>query len=318
MFRKRVVFTVNSLYADIPDYAGKEPQQNRELERLLDEYMTGKTVVIPKKDRHFFQDMTFSRIFSADNAQRLSRKLYHKYVLRREEEYNWIFQYARMHLVKAVRRKLLTAYYTDPVAQDRYVYYPFHVPLDVQLTARCPEFFDQESLVSTIAGNLPEGCLLYIKEHPAAIGGHDLGRLKRALQDNQNIKLIHPRHNSYDIIRNASCIITVNSKVGVEAIMQSKPVVVLGKTFYRGKGVTVDLQQMDGITDAVATAIGSDMPEPEKRLYFLNRAFQWTYPGELYENSSENVDNFYHSLSSFLTDSALFPGDRQLSGSVSS
>ena len=37
------------------------------------------------------------------------------------------------------------------------------------------------------------------------------------------------------LLKNSACVVTINSKVGFEAIMQGKPVVVLGKTFYRGR-----------------------------------------------------------------------------------
>lgn len=308
MFRKRVVFTLNKLYADITDKGDKDTAINTELESILDEYRTRKTVVIPKKDRHFFQDMTFRRLFSSDNFRRLSRKLYHKYVLGREEEYNWILRYITMHIVKAFRRKLMSGHYSYPQEGEKYVYYPFHVPLDVQLTARCPEFFDQEGLVKKIADAVPEGYKLYIKEHPAAIGGHSLSKLKAALQNNK-IRLIHPGQNSYDIIKNAACIVTVNSKVGVEAIMQGRPVVVLGRTFYRGKGVTVDVKNLDDLPKAIAEAVGQ-IPDMEVSRRFLNRAFQWSCKGELYENSPVNVDNFYASLKAYLKDSGAINNDK--------
>jgi hypothetical protein len=311
MFRKRVVFTLNRLYADITDTDERDLEMSDELSQLLNEYMTKKTVVIPKKDRHFFQDMTFRRLFSSDNFRRLGRKLFHKYVLGREEEYNWIMRYINMHVIKAFRRKLLSGYYTQPQEGEKYVYYPFHVPLDVQLTARCPEFFDQETLVGKIAGSLPQGYMLYIKEHPAAIGGHSLSKLKDALARHGNIRLIHPGKNSYDIIRNAACIITVNSKVGVEAIMQGKPVVVLGKTFYRGKGVTIDVEDINDVSKAISEAIGL-RPDMEKSRHFLNRAFKWSYKGELYENSPENVDYFYGSLKSFLSKSGLIANNARV------
>ncbi len=309
MFRKRIVLTLNNLYADITHYGEKNLTMNDELRQLFNEYLTQKTVVIPKKDKHFFQDMTFKRLFSSDNFRRLSRKLYHKYVLGRKEEYNWILRYINMHIVKAFRRKILSFYYSHPVEGEKYVYYPFHVPLDVQLTARCPEFFDQESLVSRIAGSVPQGYKLYIKEHPAAIGGHSLSGLKKALRGNRNIRLIHPGQNSYDIIKNAACIITVNSKVGVEAIMQGKPVVVLGKTFYRGKGVTIDVDNISEVASAINSAINYK-PVTDETIAFLNSAFQWTFRGELYENSAANVDNFYNSLKTYLMESGIIQSNK--------
>lgn len=305
MFRKRVVFTLNGFYADIPGYGKRNVSINEELKHLLNEYITQKTVVIPKKDRHFFQDMTLKRLFSSDNFGRLSRKLYHKYILGLEEEYNWILRYINMHIIKAARRKILSFYYSNPVEGEKYIYYPFHVPLDVQLTARCPEFFDQESLVIKISESLPSGYTLYIKEHPAAIGGHSLSKLKNIVSSHHNIRLIHPGHNSYDIIKKAGCIVTVNSKVGFEAIMQGKPVVVLGKTFYRGKGVTFDVEDMGSLRQTISEALNNYMEDKNIRDNFLAQAYDWSYKGELYENSPENVQNFYASLKAFLLKSGI-------------
>jgi len=309
MFRKRIVFTLNNLYADIPCYEDRKASMNDDLRSLLDDYKDRKTVVIPKKDRHFFQDMTFRRLFSSDNFRRLSRKLYHKYILGREEEYNWIFQYAAMHLIKAVRRKVLGIYYTNPVEGEKYVYYPFHVPLDVQLTARCPEFFGQEYLVTLIAKSLPPGYKLYIKEHPAAIGGHSLSKLKKALALCDNIRLIQPGRNSYDIIRKAACVITVNSKVGFEAIIQGKAVIVLGKTFYRGKGMTFDAgSSLSELPETLKKAVNCGPVNQGERDSFLARAYDWSFKGELYENSPENLADFYNSLKAFMLESGTIRG----------
>jgi hypothetical protein len=300
MFRKRVVFTLNDLFADIPCYGEENLPVGSELKQLINEYSTQKTVVIPKKDKHFFQDMTFKRLFSSDNLRRLSRKLYHKYILGREEEFNWILRYINMHVVKAVRRKILSFYYTHPVEGEKYLYYPFHVPLDVQLTARCPAFFEQEALVSKIAESLPARYKLYIKEHPAAIGGHSLSKLKKVMVSYNNVRLIHPIHNSYDIIKKADCIITVNSKVGFESIIQGKPVIVLGKTFYRGKGITFDVNNLNELPEIIMKAVGSKVANESERDFFLAQAFEWSYKGELYENSHGNIQDFYCSLREFM------------------
>ena len=314
MFPKRVVFTLNSMYADIPEYGERDAGSYEELTKLLAQYRTQKTVVIPKKDRHFFQDMTLKRLLSPDNFRRLARKLYHKYILGRKEEYNAILWYIIYHMLKLIRRKALRFYYAEPVDGEKYIYYPFHVPLDVQLTVRCPEFLDQETIVSNIARSLPAGYKLYVKEHPAAIGGHSMAKMREIFKQG-NIRLIHPRHNSFHLIKNSQCVITINSKVGFEAIMQGKPVVVLGKTFYRGKGVTIDVDNISGVADAIAYAIHGGV-SMDKREKFLSKAFAWSYPGELYENSAGNLENFYQSLKSFLTVSGLLGGTAKIAKEV--
>ena len=301
MFSKRIVFTLNRLYADIDGHNNRalNAALDKDVDVLVKRYMESKTVVIPKKDRHFFQDMGLMRLFSPDNFRRLSRKLYHKYILGRKEEYDAIMWYALYHFIKLYRRKILNLYYSEPKAVEKYIYFPFHVPLDVQLTVRCPEFFAQESVVEQIAKAVPPDYMLYIKEHPAAIGGHSLKRLKKLLALD-NVRLLHSRHNSFDIIKNSACVVTINSKVGFEAIMQGKPVVVLGKTFYRNKGVTIDAENISDIKNAINKALGMSI-DNSKRNHFLNSAYKWSYSGELYENSPENVNNFYVSLKTFLS-----------------
>ncbi len=299
MFPKRIVFTLNRLYADIDEYNDRvlNAALDKDVDALVKRYMESKTVVIPKKDRHFFQDMGLMRLFSSDNFRRLSRKLYHKYILGRKEEYDAIMWYALYHFIKLYRRKILNLYYSEPKAGERYIYFPFHVPLDVQLTVRCPEFLAQESVVEQIAKAVPPDYMLYIKEHPAAIGGYSLKRLKKLLALD-NVRLLHSRHNSFDIIKNSACVVTINSK------MQGKPVVVLGKTFYRGKGVTVDAENISDIKDAINKALDMSI-DNKKRNHFLNNAYKWSYSGELYENSPENVNNFYNSLKDFLLKSGV-------------
>lgn len=307
MFPRRLVYTLNTMYAGIPARFRQAASNAMpvELKSLIEKYTSEKTVVIPKKDRHFFKDMNLSRLLSPDNFKRLSRKLYHKYILGRQEEYDAILWYAVYHVQKMLKRKSLTAYYTQPDYSTRYVYYPFHVPLDVQLTVRCPEYLDQESVVDKIASELPEGHMLYIKEHPAAIGGHDFKRLTELLKNRKNVRLIHPLTNSFDLIKNSACVVTINSKVGFEAIMQSKPVVVLGKAFYRGHGVTVDADGIADVKRAIKTAIESFAPDGNIRTAFLNSAFAWSLEGELYEFSPANVDKYCESLNKYLTEEGL-------------
>jgi hypothetical protein len=85
--------------------------------------------------------------------------------------------------------------------------------------------------------------------------------------------------------------------------------VVLGKTFYRGKGVTIDADGASSLSEAFVKAF-SVKTESDKRDFFLNTAFQWTYKGELYENSPENVGNFYESLRTYMIKSGLFKEDK--------
>lgn len=297
-FNRRLIFTLDDIYCDLPAPAGADPAATAELHEYVRGYLEQKTVVIPHKDKHSFHAMSLWRVFSFDNFRRLTRKLFHKYVTRKEEEYNAIGWYVMQHLIKWGRSRFLAHLYRRPVAGEPYVFYPFHVPLDVQLTVRCPEYLDQEALVERLAAELPDGHRLYIKEHPAAIGAHPLGKLRRILR-NPRVRLIHPQVNSFDLVRNARAVITVNSKVGFEALMQGRPVLVLGRTYYRGKGIAVDAAGSGHLAGDLGKAVEFS-PDPAALDLFMRRVWRWSYPGELYEFSDRNMGIFHDSLSRFL------------------
>lgn len=294
IFNRQLLFTFDNLYCELPADVPVRTQPDPALLEYLDTLRARGAVVMPHKDRHSFYSMALWKIFSIDNLRRLTRKLYHKYILRRDEEYNAIGWHVAHHLQRWVRTKLLAPHYEQPVAGEPYLFYPFHVPLDVQLTVRSPECLDQEALVARLAEALPPGMMLYVKEHPAAIGAHSLARLTRALRGGR-IRLIHPGAASYDLIRNARAVVTVNSKVGMEAIIQEKPVLVLGRAYYRGHGLTVDAHAAGDLSEAVRRVLAWQ-PDPKAIRVFLDRVWQWSSRGELFEFSDANRRVFYDSL----------------------
>lgn len=196
------------------------------------------------------------KILTIKNFKKLSRKLFHKYIARKSEEYSAIGWHCTWNVVRVVQRKLFSGFYITQLPKEPCIYFPLHVLLDIQLTTRCPEYLDQLSLVEYISRCLPYGYSLLIKEHPASIGAYSYLRIKKILNHNSHVHIVHPRINSYDVIENSECVITINSKVGVEAIVQQKPVITLGPTFYRGKGLTVDLNHLKCLPEAINKALG--------------------------------------------------------------
>jgi hypothetical protein len=90
-------------------------------------------------------------------------------------------------------------------------------------------------------------------------------------------------------------VVTINSKVGLEALMQAKPVIVLGKAYYRGQGVTVDVGALDDLPARLRDALASQPSMPAIEAMFA-RIWDWSTAGELYENSEANLEKCYVSL----------------------
>lgn len=298
MFKGRLFFTLNKINCDIRNAATGLTQEDIEkVNSYILEYNQSKTVVIPKKDVHHFMDATINKLVNKDNVTKLKNKLVNKYVKGLSEEYDAIGNHVKRYVKMYFNRKQLDGFYKKPDTADKFVYYPFHVPLDFQLTVRSNEYLDQIALLKYISNVLPHGWYLYVKEHPAAIGAYERGKMMELLV-NQNVKLIHPSVNSYDIISRAGCVITINSKVGAEALMQQKKVLVLGDTFYRGQGLTKDIACVQELRKALVEVLRNptNLQTAESYMQFFYRVYGSCYPGELYVNSEKNLQDFAESL----------------------
>jgi hypothetical protein len=139
-----------------------------------------------------------------------------------------------------LREKLNKKFYSEPNFNEKYIFSPLHVPYDSQITLRAPHFVEQYKPIEMCSKYIPEGYMLYVKEHPHAKGSIPLKWLER-ITSLPNVKLVPPDVNPHDLIMNAQCMITINSDVGWEALIHGKPVVVLAKPFYSGFGITFDV-----------------------------------------------------------------------------
>lgn len=307
-FSKRIVFNLNSYYSKMPGAVSDNTIDNgtkKEVEYYLANYLKEMSLVIPFKDEHSFKDMTIRKIINFTNIKKLYRKMSHKYISRQREEYSEIGWVVKYSFIKLIRRMLLNKYYEQAELSAKYIYYPLHVPHDVQLTSRSRPYYFQEGLIEYLCREIPYGYKLYIKEHPASIGGHPYNLLKALLKQYQNLSLIHPETNSFKLIENAELVVTVNSKVGFEAIMQRKKVVVVGDAFYKNNGVTFDLENINEVGRVIDKAIQSEPASVEKVNEFLQKIYKWSYPCELFYMEKENMELSYNSFYEYLKSAKL-------------
>jgi capsule polysaccharide export protein KpsC/LpsZ len=113
------------------------------------------------------------------------------------------------------------------------------------------------------------------------------------------VKIIHPLENSFSIIHNATAVITINSKVGAEALMQGKPLFVLGQAFYRNHGISYDISSISELEKKLTDFLKnkSNLRPCNKKIQdFLNAVWEKSLPGELYVNTPENINKFASSL----------------------
>lgn len=172
----------------------------------------------------------FIKILDLNNLFRFFSKLFKKYILRYKFDYEYIFSYTYIHLKMALIRLRLNSQYVNKLEKP-FIYFPLHVPNDISLTLRAKSFYNQFKLIDEILKYIPKNYNLIVKEHPSFIGRYDFKEILERNKNNQFV-LINPKTNSYDLIKNSSLVITINSKSGFEAILQNKKIMSFANSFY--------------------------------------------------------------------------------------
>jgi capsule polysaccharide export protein KpsC/LpsZ len=187
--------------------------------------------------------------------------------------------------------------YTPLESLKDFVYFPFHVPGDMALTLRSPEYFDQLSLIEYMLKVVPFNHMVAVKEHPAQIGGIAALRLKQLLERYDNLVVINPRVNNYDVINKANLIVSINSKSGAEAGLLGKPSLVLGEAFYKDSPLVERVSSISDLKAKINESLDNWKPRSEalRDSYFQN-VWDETYVGELYIDDNKDVKTFSKSI----------------------
>lgn len=198
--------------------------------------------------------------------------------------------------------------YTSLESVGKFIYYPLHVPGDMALTIRSPEFVDQLALVDFLCRTCPDGYRIALKEHPAMVGAIPADRMQGLLNMHDNLVLLPPTTNNYAVMRAARCIVTVNSKSGAEAGLLGKRVFVLGDAFYRDAPFAVPVDRLGALPSLIEAEVQqSDKPVQEPaHLEWFQQAWDQSVPGEIYGQAS-GARTFAQSLLQILAATAVGP-----------
>lgn len=132
------------------------------------------------------------------------------------------------------------------------------------------------------------------------VGGLDVGRVRDLLRRHDNLVLLHPWINNYEVMRAADAVVTVNSKSGAEALLLGKSVLTLGDSFYRSSSLVATVSSAAEIPTALDSLLRNPPPARARIEQFFQAVWGSTYPGELYAESAESCGAFARSLSRFV------------------
>lgn len=300
-FFKGRLFLLRNTFAARQVDGPKAQAVSGEVAAYLEHSAASQQIVIPAKDaKHYRRPLR--KLTDPYNARRLAQKALDKYVLGKREEFGHIGGHVARHARMWLNHRLMAARYRPlPAAGQRFVYYPLHVPADVALTIRSPQYVDQLALIDYLARIVPDTHEVLIKEHPALVGALRRERLVDLLRARDNVRLLDPGINNYEVLRRADAVVTVNSKSGAEALLLGRAVVVLGDAFYSACRLVHRVAAAADLPAVLARVL--DEPPALDRgaisAYFQD-VWDASWPGELHVGGAENAEAFAASLQAYL------------------
>lgn len=119
---------------------------------------------------------------------------------------------------------------------QKYIFIPFQVDYDTQILEFSPWIKDMRMLFDVIEKMTETTDINFVfKEHPSSIKNYP--DLHQRASKNHQLSFANG-HTTQELIEKSSAVITVNSTVGIEALLFSKKVIVLGNAFYAIDGIT--------------------------------------------------------------------------------
>ncbi|MDJ0858609.1 MAG: nitrogen fixation protein FixF [Dinoroseobacter sp.] len=193
-------------------------------------------------------------------------------------------------LPQAVNNRKSKSSSGDELALDPgYVFVPFQVPSDMQVTVHSPWVRDMEMFLDVVIGAADRNPddVFVIKEHPS---------FKLSVK---GLRPDHPRvlfanHNvTSDLIQNARAVITLNSTVGIEGLLFEKPVITLGNACYNIDGLVFHAPDERALDKALHASQGWD-PDAKLRRQFVGYLWnKYLTPGRydaLPDNLSDRIN----------------------------
>jgi hypothetical protein len=292
-FRGRLYYTPDTFAAPDTMSTPADPV-SADVRAYLDETLRQRAIVIPQKDRHQYS-AAFNKIANARNARRLVEKLWDQFALGKHQEFGHNLRHAQMHAAMAFNATRLKKLYRS-MPESPFVYYPLHVPADMALTLRSPEYLDQVATIDFLLRTIPDSHVLVVKEHPAQIGAIPASRLFELARRFDNFILLPPKTNNYAVLGRSDAVVSVNSKSGAEAVLLGKPVVVMGDAFYRSCPLVFAVDRLRDVRQRLRDALRAPAFDPAEAAPYFETAWRKSFPGELYIDNPQQLDTFAASL----------------------
>ncbi|USZ71466.1 hypothetical protein [Natronosalvus halobius] len=201
------------------------------------------------------------------------------------------------------RRRLRLQYqkYTiEPDYSTKYIYFPLHYQPERTTSPEGGQYVHQYLAVELLAGSLPDGISVYVKEHPSQFSSRlkgEQGRQSHYYEDLNTIssvELISLNSEPFELIDNAMGVATVTGTAGWEALVRGTPAITFGSAWYRDAPGCHHVKTRDQISNAVEDILRKDTITNRAIDNFVSNIESYVYHGSLNTSNEENVYTLYN------------------------
>ncbi len=172
---------------------------------------------------------------------------------------------------------------------EHFVFLPFQVHDDTQIIAHSPWVKTMGQMLKSVMKatdvlGLPRK--IVVKEHPVDVGRYDYGTVERSRD------VVWLRDYALGVIlKRADCVITVNSSVGIEALVYGKPVVTLGEAFYNVKRLVHTALCEADLAPALSAALNQSIDPALREAFLCQLRFRELVEASWRQPTDEGVAN---------------------------
>lgn len=213
-----------------------------------------------------------------------------------------VFTRIKRNILRKIKIFLLNKYFYKPIDDDIFYLYPLHYHPESSTSILAPNYVDEDVVLKNIAFTIPNGALLYIKDHPIAFGYKSLS-FYRKIKSLPNVRLIHPDHDTKDLIQRACAIITISSTVGYEAVLKGKSSFVFGNVFYLSHKNALKINNYSHLYSELRRNRPIIGAESDYNIDYVASYYMSTYPGTIVldmddKGFSASVESIYLAICS--------------------
>lgn len=204
---------------------------------------------------------------------------YHSF--QRGNSLNYLWQMFKRSLSRRLKAGIVGRFYQPAKEGEKFLLYPLHFHPESSTSILSGTYLNEFEVVRNIAFNLPQGVMLYVKDHISAHAYPSLDFYKK-ISTLPNVRLLAPTAPTKQLIKASEAVITLTSTVGYEALLLNKRVFLFGHVFYKFHPNVVRVEDPTALFSLFNKELGrSAIADRNYNLNFLAGYYLSTKPGVL-------------------------------------